>query len=133
MTVTEAWCRTYTRLVPEDVAARRRAEIASYVHEAQREGVSPLRLAKETGLGAAADLAWTDGVRRRSGAVPLVVLPLVDAAVGASLAGLVVLLRLLLGVLTVEPVAQVGYLFDGAALILLLSGHVAGLRRRRRP
>lgn len=131
MTLTEAWCRTYTSLVPEPEATRRQAEVASHVHEARAHGVSVPRLTAETVVGAVADLVWSDRARRRSGGTPLLVVPLLDASVGAIVAGAIVLLALGLSMLPGEPLGS----HDPVAWVALgiaLSGHVVALARRVR-
>ncbi|MDP3714062.1 MAG: hypothetical protein Q8R60_16440 [Mycobacteriales bacterium] len=131
MTLSEAWCRTYTSLVPEQEAGRRQAEVASHVHEARAHGVSVLRLTAETVVGAVADLVWSDRARRRAGGAPLLVAPLLDASVGAIVAGAIVVLALGLSMLPGEPFGP----HDPTAWMALgiaLSGHVVALVRRVR-
>lgn len=132
MTLTEAWCRTYTALVPEDEAGRRRAEIASHVHEARAAGASHARLALQTALGALADLSWSDRVRRHRGIPPLLVVPLLDATTGAIVAGLLVLVGYAVATI---PGSDPHILTDALSYLAALvasSGHVAALVRRRR-
>lgn len=132
MTVSEAWCRTYTRLVPPEEAERRRAEVASHVHDAREAGVPRGRLALQGVVGAGADLAWSDRVRRRRGLLPLAVVPFVDATTGAVLAGPVVLLAFAWSVFLDGGVERNGGdVLSGLALLLVCSGHIAALLRRR--
>ncbi len=131
MSLTEAWCRTYTQLVPDEEAERRQAEVASHVHEARAAGVPGRRLALEGALGALADLAWSDRVRRRRGLVPLALTPLVDAGLGAIVAGVLVLLSLALSMLPGERFGAHDPL-AWFALAVAASGHVVALVRRLR-
>lgn len=132
MTMPEAWCRAYTLLAPIDDAERRRAELASHVHEARAAGVPAHRLALQTGLGAAADLVWTDRARRRAGAAPLALVPLLDAGVGAIVAGALVLVAYGISTLPSEDPQAVTDVVTYLALACAGSGHVAGLIRRFR-
>lgn len=132
MTMPEAWCRTYTLLVPIDDAERRRAEVASHVHEARAAGVSRWRMCLQTSLGVLADVSWSDGVRRRRGMAPLVVVPLLDAATGAIVAGLLVLLAFSISTLPWEDPDALNDVLAYLAACVACSGHVAGLVRRSR-
>lgn len=129
MTLTEAWCRSYTRLAPDEEAERRRAEVASHVYEAKAFGVRSRRLALETGLGCLADLVWTDRARRRQGRIPLLLLSFVDRSVGAIVGGLLVLVTFVLSALPGEPFWG-GNPLAWAAGAMAASGHMIALVRR---
>lgn len=134
MTITETWCRTYTRLVPSDEADRRQQEIASHMHEAVQQGVSRPQLCAETVIGAMADLLWSDRVRRSHGLVPLWLIPLVDASIGAIAGGTLILLTLALAIATPAETGShwAEYALGYIALVLVLSGHATGIVRRLR-
>lgn len=131
MSLTEAWCRTYTLLVPEDEAQRRRAEIESHVHDAREAGVPRGRLALQGVVGAGADLAWSDRVRRRRGLLPLAAVPFLDAGVGAIVAGVLVLISLAMSMMPGEPFGAHDPL-AWVALVVAVSGHLVALLRRMR-
>lgn len=132
MTMTEAWCRTYTRLIPSDEADRRCQEIASHIHEAREHGVAPSRLCLETALGATADLRWSAAVRRRHGLTPLLLVPFVDATIGAIVAGALILMTLLWTIFGDDALDWPRLVLMYAALLLVASGHAAALVRRLR-
>lgn len=132
MTLPEAWCRTYTLLVPAEDAGRRRAEVASHVHEARVAGASRWRSCLQALLGAVADLTWSDRVRRRRGLAPLLAVPLLDAGAGAIVAGLLVLFAFGLSSLPGRDPDSLNRAVGLLAVAIALSGHVAALVRRRR-
>ncbi|MBK5306517.1 MAG: hypothetical protein JJD92_07500 [Frankiaceae bacterium] len=128
MTITEAWCRTYTRLLPTEEAECRQREIASHVHEALEHGVSRSRLMREAGLGMPADLLWSAAVRRRAGLPALWLIPLIDASVGAIVGGALILLTLLWASLpTGEESGWPARALAYGALALASSGHAVAI------
>jgi hypothetical protein len=136
MTMTEAWCRTYTRMIPPDEADRRRQEITSHVQDALQDGVPRARLLVETALGADADVTWSAAERRRHGLVPLWLVPFVDASVGAIIGGVLILLTLGWAIVGPEGATKgdwAGLVLGYCALVLAGSGHVwnAACRLRR--
>lgn len=145
------WCELYTRGLPEQVAAERRDEIASDLHEhsvwANEQGVSARALARGIRLravsGALADLSWRrqqmrqhespeqQAVRTNArGGLPLVAYTLSLLALVAS--GFVVI-RVLVGV-----AQNVGVMHDQAtaSALLAVAASLCGLalmsRRRTR-
>ena len=132
MTLSEAWCRTYTRLIPVDEAERRQREIASHVHDAMREGVSASRLSVETAIGAPADLLWSAGIRRRHGLAPLWLMPFLDASIGAIVGGVLILLTLTWSIVGSEAADWPRVTLMYAALLVAGSGHTVALWRRLR-
>jgi hypothetical protein len=136
VTLPESWCSTYTRLVPEQDGVRRRAEVASHVHEARAAGTTDRRLAVETLAGAHSDLLWSSRSRRRNGLPPLLAMPFLDATTGGIVAGVMVLLAFGVSVLSTGRTHPGEHVFAGLALLLALSGHGVQLvlrwvRRRR--